>query len=402
MSEDRTAAATQGATSSRRPGPALWVLTALFVVGVASLVYGWTGESTQPDIGLLVVSYLFLMGVSQVGVVFCAITRLVHAQWAKPYYRLAEISTLAFTPFAFVGFLLIFFYAQDDLFYWLSPAPEEHLSAWLNIDWLLIRNLAALAVFYGLSTYYALKALKPDLADAEMQEADHREVAGQLYMLSPLVIAAFITCNTFIAWDFGMMLIPHWHSTVFPILFWFGNLFAGTAALIVFPALLGRTSTPDSHFGPDQVRSLGMMVTGFTLLWLYFFWAQFFVMWFGNLPHETDPLWRQMYGHYGPYFWTMMAGCFFVPFAALIFAFVKRSVVAMCLIAFGINLGIWLFKYLMVVPVLRPDDQPFSSWLDVSAAIGLAAGFAAAVVFLASRVPMYSRWEMALKPIPRH
>ena len=401
MSEDRTAAATQGATSSRRPGTALWVLIALFVVGVASLVYGWTGESTQPDIGLLVVSYLFLMGVSQVGVVFCAITRLVHAQWAKPYYRLAEISTLAFTPFAFVGFLLIFVYAQDDLFYWLSPAPEEHLSAWLNIDWLLIRNLAALTVFYGLSTYYALKALKPDLTDAEMQEADHREVAGQLYMLSPLVIAAFITCNTFIAWDFGMMLIPHWHSTVFPILFWFGNLFAGTAALIVFPALLGRTSTPDSHFGPDQVRSLGMMVTGFTLLWLYFFWAQFFVMWFGNLPHETEPLWRQMYGHYGPYFWTMMAGCFFVPFAALIFAFVKRSVVAMCLIAFGINLGIWLFKYLMVVPVLRPDDQPFSSWLDVSAAIGLAAGFAAVVVYLASRVPMYSRWEMALKPIPR-
>ena len=401
MNEDRTAAAIQGATSSRRPGPALWVLIVLFVVGVASLVYGWTDESTQPDIGLLIVSYLFLMGVSQVGVVFCAITRLVHAQWAKPYYRLAELSTLAFTPFAFVGFLLIFVYAQDDLFYWLSPAPEEHLSAWLNIDWLLIRNLAGLAVFYGLSTYYALKALKPDLADAKMQEADHREVAGQLYMLSPLVIAAFITCNTFIAWDFGMMLIPHWHSTVFPILFWFGNLFAGTAALIVFPALLGRTSTPDSHFGPDQVRSLGMMVTGFTLMWLYFFWAQFFVMWFGNLPHETDPLWRQMYGHYGPYFWTMMAGCFFVPFAALIFAFVKRSVVAMCLIAFGINLGIWLFKYLMVVPVLRPDDQPFSSWLDVSVAIGLAAGFAAAVVFLASRVPMYSRWEMALKPIPR-
>jgi formate-dependent nitrite reductase membrane component NrfD len=401
MNEDRTAAAIQGATSSRRPGPALWVLIVLFVVGVASLVYGWTDESTQPDIGLLIVSYLFLMGVSQVGVVFCAITRLVHAQWAKPYYRLAELSTLAFTPFAFVGFLLIFVYAQDDLFYWLSPAPEEHLSAWLNIDWLLIRNLAGLAVFYGLSTYYALKALKPDLADAKMQEADHREVAGQLYMLSPLVIAAFIACNTFIAWDFGMMLIPHWHSTVFPILFWFGNLFAGTAALIVFPALLGRTSTPDSHFGPDQVRSLGMMVTGFTLMWLYFFWAQFFVMWFGNLPHETDPLWRQMYGHYGPYFWTMMAGCFFVPFAALIFAFVKRSVVAMCLIAFGINLGIWLFKYLMVVPVLRPDDQPFSSWLDVSVAIGLAAGFAAAVVFLASRVPMYSRWEMALKPIPR-
>ncbi len=389
------------AAQPRRTGPVLWVLIILFIIGVASLLIGSTDENRQPDIGLLIVSYLFLMGVSQTGVVFCAITRLVHAQWAKPYYRLAEFSTLAFTPFAIVGFLLIYVYAQDDLFYWLSPSPEEHLSPWLNINWLLIRNLAGLAFFYGLSTYYALKALKLDLAGASTQEADHREVAGQLYMLSPVVLGAFILCNTFIAWDFGMMLIPHWHSTVFPILFWFGNLFAGTAALIVFPAVLGRPSNPGSHFGPDQVRSLGMMVTGFTLMWLYFFWAQFFVMWFGNLPHETDPLWRQMYGHYGPYFWTMMAGCFFVPFAALVFAFVKRSILAMCLIALGINLGIWLFKYLMVMPVLTPDDQPFSSWLDISVAVGLVAGFAAAVILLATRFPMYSRWEMALKPIPR-
>ena len=53
-----------------------------------------------------------------------------------------------------------------------------------------------------------------------------------------------------------MMLIPHWHSTVFPILFWFGNLFAGTAALIIFPAVLGRASSSGSHFGPDQIPDL--------------------------------------------------------------------------------------------------------------------------------------------------
>ena len=401
MNDHQSTAATQGTAAPGRPGLTLWVLIALFVLGVASLIYGWSDESTQPDMGLLIVSYLFLLGVSQTGVVFCAMTRLVHAQWAKPYYRLAELSTLAFFPFAIVGFLLIYVYAQDELFYWLSPAPDEHLSSWLNINWLLIRNLIGLGVFYGLSAYSALKALRPALPSASGQNIDHREVAGELYMLSPLVLAAFILCNTFIAWDFGMMLIPHWHSTVFPILFWFGNVFAGTAALIIFPALLGRSGNPGSPFGPVQVKSLGMMVTGFTLMWLYFFWAQFFVMWFGNLPHETDALWRQMYGHYSPYFWTMMAGCFFIPFAAFVFAFVKRSVLAMCVIAIGINLGIWLYKYLTVVPVLTPDGRPFSSWLDVVVAIGFAAGFLAVVVLLASRFPMYSRWEMALKPIPR-
>ncbi len=379
----------------RRVAP--WVLIALIVLGVAGPVYGSSNETTSLDFGLLIVSYLFLMGVSQAGVVFCAICRLSYAQWAKPYYRLAELSTMAFFPFAIVGFLLIYYFAKEDLFYWLSASPDAHLSAWLNSDWLLIRNLFGLLLFYGLSGFYVLKALRPDLAGASNADNDeHRKVERQLYLLSPLVIIGFIVCNTFFAWDFAMMLIPHWHSTVFPIQYWFGNLYAGTAALLAFPAVLGRFSVTGSHFGPRQIRQLSMLISAVMLLWLYFFWAQFFVIWFGNLPQEAEPLWRQLYGHYAPYYWAMMAGCFFVPFVALIFAIVNRSLLAMCIIGLGINLGIWLSKYLMVVPVFSPNDRPLDNLLDVGASIGLLAGFLAVVVLLARRLPVYSYWEINL------
>ena len=390
------------AASRGKNTAALWVLLALFVLGLASLVWGLSDESVQPNLPLFTASFLYLMGISQAGVVFCAVTRLVKAQWSKPYYRLAGFSTLAFFPFSIAGFLLIYFYGKDEMFYWLSAAPDAHLSPWLNINWLLIRNLLGLLVFYGLSAVYVLKALKPDLpASNPGTEAEHRKIEDQLYLMSPVVILAFVVCNTLVAWDFAMMLIPHWHSTVFPIFFWFRNLFAGFAAMIAFPAWLGQTAKTGSPFGPGQVRYLGMLVTSFTLLWLYFFWAQFFVIWFGNLPHEYGPLWRQMYGHYAPYYWTMMAGCFFIPFACFIFAWVKRSLIAMCIIGFGINLGIWISKYLMVVPVFSPSNRPFEHWLDISIAVGLLAGFLAILVLLARRFPLYSRWEMKLKPIRR-
>ena len=366
---------------------------ALMVLG--SPVYGSSTETTGPEFSLLIVSFLFLMGVSQAGVVFCAILRLADGQWARPYFRLAELSTLAFFPFAIVGFLLIFYFARVDLFYWLSASPDAHLSPWLNSDWLLIRNLLGLLVFYGLSAIYVWKGLRPDLAGAS--DIDHREVERQLYLLSPLVLISFVVCNTFFAWDFAMMLIPHWHSTVFPIQFWFGNVYAGTAALLAIPVVLGRFSD-ESHFGLPQIRNLSMLISGYMLLWLYFFWAQFFVFWFGNLPHEGDPLWRQMYGHYAPFYWTMMVGCFFLPFVALIFAFVNRSLLAMCIIALGINLGIWISKYLMVVPVFSADDRPLDNLLDVGLSIGLLFGFLAALVLLARRLPLYSYWEMNLTP----
>lgn len=414
--ETVTAPAQYTAASRRRgvvPSIVLWVLVGLFGLSVASLIYALRSETMQPDFRLLTVSFLYLMGVSQAGVVFCAITRLVRAQWAKPYYRLAELSTLAFFPFALGTFLLIYVYARDELFHWLTNhsltnyslknGAEEHASPWLSSHWLLIRNLFGLFLFYGLSALYVVKSLRQDLtADAHTSQTrnsqtDARKVERQLYLLSPWVIVGFVICNTFFAWDFGMMLIPHWHSTVFPIYFWFGNLFAGVAALIIFPVVLGRSQEAGSRFGPEQIRGLGMLLTTFTLMWLYFFWAQFFVIWFGNLPREFEPLWRQMYGHYAPYYWSMMTGCFFLPFAAFIFAIVKRSLPAMCLIGLGINAGIWINKYLMVMPALAPDDRPFDHGLDVILALGLLAGFVAAVVLLAGRFPLYSLWEMQLR-----
>lgn len=380
---------------TQRGGIAFGLLVVIFLAGMASLVYGLTNTDARPDFALLTVSFLFLMGISQAGVVFTAFLRLVESDWGKPWYRLAELSTLAFFPFAILGFLLIYYFGQEDLFYWLHPSPEDHLSSWQNIDWLLIRNLGGLLLFYGLAFVYARKGLRPDTATGEAASSiDHDAVESELYLFSPFVIAGFIICNTLFAWDFAMMIIPHWHSTVFPIHFWFGNVFAGSAAMIAI-AVVMRRADGGTHFGPHQIKSLGMLVTGFTLLWLYFFWAQFFVVWFGNLPTESEPLWRQMYGHYSPWFWTMISGCFFVPFVSLLFAVVKRSVLAMCIVAFGINLGIWINKYLMIVPVFSPDDQPFDRWIDVSIALGMFAGFLATIMLLARRVPMYSAWEMS-------
>ncbi len=346
----------------------------------------------QPDFALFTVSFLYLLGISQAGVVFVAVMRLAESDWGKPWYRLAELSTLAFFPFAILGFLVIFFYAKEDLFYWLKASPDEHLSPWLNMNWLLIRNIGALALFYGLSFIYVRKGLQPDLKDGA-SDADNDVVERQLYLFSPAIIIAFILCNTFLSWDFAMMLIPHWHSTVFPIHYWFGNVLAGFSALIVFVAVM-RNRDGGQYFGPKQIKSLGMLITAFTLLWLYFFWAQFFVVWFGNLPQETEPLWRQMYGHYAPYFWTMIAGCFVVPFLALLFAIVKRSVFAMCVIAISINTGIWVNKYLMIMPVMSPDNQPFDNWIDIALALGLLAGFLATIALLTKRLPAFSSWEI--------
>ena len=69
--------------------------------------------------------------------------------------------------------------------------------------------------------------------------------------------------------------------------------------------------------------------------------------------------------------------------------------------AIGINLGIWISKYLMVVPVFSPDNRPFQNLLDISIAVGLLAGFLVVLMLLCRRFPLFAQWEIRLIGIRR-
>ncbi|HIC33504.1 MAG TPA: hypothetical protein EYO78_01785 [Gammaproteobacteria bacterium] len=118
------------------------------------------------------------------------------------------------------------------------------------------------------------------------------------------------------------------------------------------------------------------------------------------MPHEFEPLWRQMYGHYAPYYWTMISGCFFIPLAALIFAVFNRSTVGMCAVAVSICVGAWVNKYLMIIPVFSDDARLSDSLGQLGLSIVLALAFVSVVYVLAKRYSVYSNWEMSLSPNP--
>ena len=399
---------------ARRKGysTGLLVLGVLFLAGAGNLVFLLATAPESVPWSFFVASYVFLLGISQFGVAFSAIMRICRTDWARPFYRLGEIATLAFFPFAIVLFLLIYAYGKEHLFYWVSPEPGEHLSPWLNSDFFLLRNLLVQLAFYGLAIVYFLMGLLPDVTResaesgpgwrrslyqwlwALRQRRDDKKLKSNMFLYAPVVLVVAVVANTITAWDFGMMLFPHYHSTVFPMYFILGNMIAGSATILILGAITCRTLGLQNFFGKTQLKSMGIVLTGFALLWLYMFWAQFFVTWFGNLPHETGPLWTQMEGHYAPYFWVMMFCVFGFPLGAMIFAPVKRHWWSLLFVAVLINIGVWLNRYLLVVPAIIKDHSPFSSLSELILVAGLAAGFLLTFLLLFKVFPMISTWEM--------
>ena len=391
--------------------------TLLVILGVVFVATtGWFGYAlaTAPDAtswGYLVVNWMYVLGITQFGTAYCAIMRLVGAKWGRRFYRIGEMITLSFLPFAFIGFLLIYRYGGEHLYYWLSTSEDAHLSPWLSAELLLYRNLLGQLLFYGLALFYFLKALGPDIPPGSNGQgpALRRALFGwavalnggrsdedterSLYYWAPIVLIGAVTANTLISWDFGMMLVPHYHSTVFPLYYILGNMYAGAGAILVIAALVGRFVNIDSHIKSLHLRSMAVLMTGFLLLWMYMFWAQFFVSWFGNLPNEYGVLSKQMYGHYGPVFWAMIACNFAIPLSFLLFVKIKEAWWSMVLVCFVVMTGIWLNRYLIVMPALSDDHQLFSSFTELTMGIAVVSGFLFVLLLFLNAVPVVSTWE---------
>ena len=78
----------------------------------------------------------------------------------------------------------------------------------------------------------------------------------------------------------------------------------------------------------------------------------------------------------------------------MIFAPVKRTWWAMVLIGTIINVGIWINRYLIVVPALEENAVPFSSLFELILFLGLISGFMLVLLWLMNIFPMISSWEM--------
>ena len=102
--------------------------------------------------------------------------------------------------------------------------------------------------------------------------------------------------------------------------------FLGAHMLLALMMIYGA-----SHLGvtdlvsPKQRHDLGKLCFGFTVFWTYLMWAQFLVIWYGNLPEETGFVFARLWGHWLPVGKAVFIGMFLVPFFGLLGVAPKKT-----------------------------------------------------------------------------
>src|SRR5262245_9827696 len=402
-------------------------LGAIVLVGVAAWLYqvssgfGVTGIRWPVFWAFYVTNFVFWIGISHAGTLISAILRLVNARWRRPVTRCAE----AITVFALmIGAMFpIIHLGKPWLFFWLVPYPNDRL-LWPNFRSPLVWDFFAITTYLIGSTLFLVLPMIPDFALVRDKSTGwkariygwlalgwqgtpkqwHRlESAMQIMAIAILPVA--VSVHTIVSFDFSMAPVPMWHSTIFGPYFVAGAIFSGIAALIIAMAVLRKTLHLEEYLHPMHFQNLGKLMLMMSLLWGYFVFAERLTVWYGNDSAEIAVFRVTQSGSFAPLYWTMVTCNFLIPLPIL--ALRRTRTIAGCVVAAcSVLVGMWLERFLIIVPSLGHKYLPYS-WgiyrprpVEIIITISTFAAMSLLYILFAKLVPIISVWELKVGAEP--
>jgi hypothetical protein len=339
----------------------------LTVLGFTAFVAGVLGAQPLRAWLALLVNYLFWLGISCGSVLFVAILNLTNAHWARPMKRLAE-APAAFLPVAWV-LLGVLFLGREHLFPWIRQ-PVAGKTWWLNVGFLFGRDGLGLLLLTAAALALVYHSVKADLDWNSRQAAGNPSEArppipptsanadgGRNWraqvVLSPVYAILYALVLSVIAIDLIMSLDPHWVSTLFGAYYFIGSLYTALAMLLVMALWSRKALGLEPFLQTKHFHDLGKLLLGFCLMTGDFFYSQFLVIWYGNLPEEAKyVILRIRFSPWEPLAWTVLVTCFALPFVVLLSRKIKTKPFPMLVLCMVILVGMWLERFLLVAPSL--------------------------------------------------
>ena len=357
-------------------------------VGGAVLVSGLLGAHADRTWWAYHANFIFWAGLAQGMVVFAATQKLAKGHWSGVLIRLAEAGA-AFTAVSVVLFVGLFI-GRDHIFTWLhEPRPE--VGWWLTTKWFFLRNGAVLVAMSWVTWRFVGRDLAPDVRElATGQPVDRKEDADRITRDAAILVLAYAFGYSLLGYDLVMSLAHKWVSNLYGAFYFMGSFLAGLMTLAIFGVWLRRAMGLGDIFSSKQQHDLAKLCFGFTVFWAYLMWSQFLVIWYGNLPEETYFIFYRLYGAWRPVGIAVFSLVFVIPFVGLLGVRPKKYAPTLVGFALVSLVGIWLERYLEVVPSVNHGAGPAIGVPEIGTGVFFLGLFLLAWAWFAGRYPMIS------------
>lgn len=347
----------------------LKITQSLFGVGVVALLISGVGYFLQEQQFFFsyLLSFAFFSSIALGSLFFVILQHLTRSEWSVVLRRIPE--TISSNIWIWGLFIIPILLGVHELFTWTSAEKLaedpvlQHKSYYLNIPFYVIRQFIYFGIWGFLGYFLYNNSVKMDKTGDYGLKTLIRRTCGPGAFFFAITIA-------FAAFDWLMSLDYHWYSTIFGV-YYFAMSFQGLfAVLILMVMFLWKRGLLKNTIKKAHVFDLGIQLFGFTIFYAYIAFAQFLLIYYGNLPEETSWFLERLNGGYQYLAYFFLFGRFVIPFVVLLGKRAKSNYKVVTSIAILILTSHLVELYWIVMPALNKHGFHFN-WMTITSFLGL-------------------------------
>lgn len=298
---------------------------------------------------------------------------LAGGRWGFMIQRILEAALFPF-PFLTVLFVVV-----------LAGVPIlRNGTGYFHPAWVIGRAVLCFAVWFWLAWRLRSGSMEQD------RRADFEPTRRLRALSGPGLVLYFLTVS-FAMFDWVMQLEPEWRSTMFPVIM----MATQTLLALTTGTLLASLLLPFQEKRVEELamtsgwHDLGKLIFAFVIFWAYVSFAQFLIIWCGNMPWESVWYLRRNQDGWEWFARVIALICFVGPSAVLLFQPPKKNPRTLASVAGWIWISQVVYLFWVITPAFFARFHV--SWMDI--VIPLAVGAIWAACF-------WEGWSAAA-PIPR-
>lgn len=323
----------------------------LISIGAGTFIIGLISDRETTWASYLITNYYFL-SIAMGGVFFYVIQSITQSGWASAFKRVPE-AMMAYVPFAALFFLLLYF-GTHDLYHWSHTEAVandpllQHKSSFLNVPFFFVRIIIFFALWIIFIGILRKLSLREDLFDPTEQDGimalfNRSELYSKIFI--------FILAITFSlsAFDWIMSIDAHWYSTIFALKNLVAAFLHGVSVLTLIVIILYRKGY-FPFLNKYHLHDFSRYIFMLAIVWGYFWFSQFMIIWYGNIPEETvyysvrwQEGWKLM-------FFLEIGLNWAVPFIVLLPIKASRNMTVITIVIIFLIIGQYVELFVQVIP----------------------------------------------------
>ena len=261
-------------------------------------------------------------------------------------------------------------------------------SWWLNTSGWMIRG------FIYLFAYNIFRWLLRKNSIA-LDSSNDISIYKKNFNFAVIFIVIFAIFELFMSFDWLMSLDPHWYSQLYSFYVFASMIVSGITVIAMVSIYLKRKGflpfVNNSH-----LHDLAKYMFGFSIFWAYFFFDQFMLQWYANIPEETAYFMPRLLGSYQPIFIGMIVINFVFPFLILMDSDSKRTPWFVIIAGLLILIGHYMDIFQLISPATVGNHWSFG--IPEIASLAFFLGLFIFVVFTAlTKAPLHAKGNPFMK-----